>query len=319
MTSSDGESSMERGGRGAGQRGGSGGSGVSGQRGGSTRSGLRGHGSGPGRGRVAPPKTRGKKRRRTVFINGWVPDEHGSWAMGFLPLIAGLVINPRTWLTLVLALAWTAGFFLFAVAHKWLKFRFKPRYRPALYTYLALTSIATVILLAANPTLLWWAPVFLPLIAVSAHRAWARRERELTSRVVAIVASCLMVPVTASVTSTTPWFTPPLPAHSWLMAGLIALYFITTVPYVKTLIRERKSLGWLVGSVLVHALALAVVIILAVSQMVGWAHVVVWFVVLVRAVVMPLAARRRGKPWRPAVVGIGEIILTLLVALTLPW
>ncbi len=261
----------------------------------------------------------GKHAGSQLMKDGWVPDQHGSWAMAFLPLVSGLIINPVQPSSWLLVVAWTAGFFLFAVGEKYLKFRFKPRYLPALLTYLAITVVAGLALVFVHPQLLWWAPVFAPLVAISAHRAWRRRERELISRVVAIVAAALMVPVTASLARSQPWFTRPWDTHSWLLAMLIAAYFISTVPYVKTLIRERRSQAWLVGSILTHLALWALIAALAVSGWVGWPHLVVWSLIFVRAVAMPLVARRRGRPWRPREIGIPEVVLTVLVALTLPW
>lgn len=239
--------------------------------------------------------------------------------MAFLPLVAGLITNPLRPSSALLVVAWTAGFFLFSVGEKYLKFRFKRRYLPALLTYLSITAVAGLTLVVIHPQLLWWAPVFAPLVAIIAHRAWRRRERELTSRVVAIVAAATMVPVTGSLARSQPWFARPWDTHSWLLATLIAAYFVSTVPYVKTLIRQRRSRGWLAGSIITHLVLWAMIAVLAVSGWVGWAHLMVWSLILVRAVVMPLLARRRGRPWRPREIGIPEVALTVLVALTLPW
>ena len=98
-----------------------------------------------------------RRRSHNIVKNGWVTDQHGSWAMGFVPLILGLWSAPNlTWLHGMLCIAWTSGFFFFAVAEKWLKFRYKPRYRPALITYGAIAAIFSLILIIGAPHLLWW-------------------------------------------------------------------------------------------------------------------------------------------------------------------
>ncbi|MDO5719606.1 MAG: YwiC-like family protein [Actinomycetaceae bacterium] len=263
-----------------------------------------------------------KKRRRKskAIVNGWVPDQHGSWAMGFFPLIIGMIINEKTPLFTLLAIAWSAGFFLFSVAEKWLKYRFKPRYRPALITYASVSGVATVMLIILQPGLLWWAPLFLPLVAISAHRAWARREREMISRSVAIVASSLMIPVTATVASGEPWFAKgAVSTQSWTMMALLATYFISTVPYVKTLIRERNSRPWFIGSSIMHISIVLCVAIAAIYGLVSWAHVAVWTIIAGRAIAMPLIATKRGKPWKPKAIGWPEVLLSLIVLATLPW
>lgn len=263
-----------------------------------------------------------KKRRRKskATVNGWVPDQHGSWAMGFFPLIIGMIINEKTPLFALLAIAWTAGFFMFSVAEKWLKYRFKPRYRPALITYASVSGAATLALIILQPGLLWWAPLFLPLVAISAHRAWARREREMMSRSVAILASSLMIPVTATLASGKPWFDKgAVPTQSWTMMALIAIYFISTVPYVKTLIRERNSRPWFIGSTIMHIGIVICVAIAAIDGLVSWAHVAVWIVIAGRAIAMPIIAKRRGTPWKPKAIGWPEVLLSFVVLATLPW
>lgn len=263
-----------------------------------------------------------KKRRRKskAMVNGWVPDQHGSWAMGFFPLFIGMFINDKTPLFILLFVAWTAGFFLFSVAEKWLKYRFKPRYRQPLITYATISGVAVLILIILQPGLLWWAPIFLPLVAISAHRAWKHRERELASRTVAILASSLMVPVTATLASGRPWFEPgAVSQQSWIMMALIAIYFISTVPYVKTLIRERNSRPWLIGSSVFHIFILIGVVVCAVYGLVSWWHVAVWVVIAGRAIAMPLIAKQRGTPWKPKAIGWPEVLLSFFVLATLPW
>ena len=139
--------------------------------------------------------------------NGWITDQHGSWAMGFVPLGYGLwLAKPLGVPHLLMVGAWTCGFFFFAVAEKWLKFRFKKRYQPALYTYGGTAAIFSAILVVLEPQLWWWALVYIPLIAVSFFQSWARRERELSSRLVAIAAATLVLAVVVNINSAQPWF-----------------------------------------------------------------------------------------------------------------
>ena len=59
-------------------------------------------------------------------------------------------------------------------------------------------------------------------------------------------------------------------------------------------------------------------IVLAARHVVGWAHVVVWVLLLIRAILLPLIAKKRAKPWRPRQVGLTEIGFSILVFVTLP-
>lgn len=252
-------------------------------------------------------------------MNGWVPDQHGAWPMGFMPLIAGVVLADKTWTLLLLVLAWTFGFFLFNASEKWLKSRFRVRYRPAVITYAVLTALFGIPLIILAPHLLWWALLYVPIIAYWAYHVWTRDERALSSRVGTIFASSLIAPVAVNLSIVKPWFSGGVTNVAWLFAGLLGVYFMLTVPYVKTLIRERGSSAWLAGSFISHALAVGMVIGFAVVGWVSWLHVVVWFGLLARAVIMPLSARRRRKPWKPMVIGPLEVVISFCVLLTLPW
>src|SRR5690606_18893144 len=92
--------------------------------------------------------------------------------------------------------------------------------------------------------------------------------------------------------------------RAWLLAGILAAYFVGTVLYVKTIIRERDSEPHYWLSVGFHALATLVLI------RVAPALTVVFAVLTCRAAVVP-AFRVTPKQ-----AGIGEIVLTVAVALT---
>lgn len=257
---------------------------------------------------------------RNAIKHGWVTDQHGSWAMGFAPLIFGLIIADLRWLHLALVGAWTFGFFFFAVAEKWLKFRFKPRYRPALFTYAALTGVFVLILIIGAPHLLWWGVLYVPLIVTSFHRAWRKRERELTSRLVAIAAAALILPVADNLPTSVPWFAPGgVSLKAWLFTGLLSTYFATTVPLVKTLIRESGSRAWFIGSVAAHVAAAVLIAVLAFLGYATWPHVVVWVLLVARAYALPVIASRRGQRFAPRQIGRLEILASLAVFATLPF
>ena len=262
-----------------------------------------------------------RRRSHNIVKNGWVTDQHGSWAMGFVPLILGLWSAPTlTWLHGMLCIAWTSGFFFFAVAEKWLKFRYKPRYRPALITYGAIAAIFSLILIIGAPHLLWWGLVYLPLIVASFYLSWAKKERSLLARLVAIAAACLVLPLAINVDIPHPWFAADAIApKGWYLCALLTTYFATTVPFVKTVIRERNSTPWFIGSITVHVVVVLAMAALAVQGYNYWTHVLVWVLLTGRAVAMPLLAKRRGVPWRPRNIGMPEIGYSLLVFATLPY
>lgn len=252
--------------------------------------------------------------------NGWITDQHGSWAMGFVPLIYGLGLAwPLSVAHLVMVAAWTCGFFFFAVADKWLKFRFNARYQPALITYGGLSGIFCLTLVLLAPHLLWWLLLYVPLIAISFHRSWRRKERELSARLVTISAATLVLAVVVNIAIARPWYDGGVTTKAWLFTGLFATYFASTVPYVKTLIRKRGSTPWFIGSVFTHIAIVVVMIVLALWHWVPWWHVGIWFILLSRAVIMPVLAQQRAKPWQPRQVGLSEMVLSVLVFFSMPF
>src|SRR5690606_17383 len=89
--------------------------------------------------------------------------------------------------------------------------------------------------------------------------------------------------------------------RAWLLALVLALYFLGTVFYVKSAIRERGNVGFLALSVGFHVVAAAVVAWLS------WPLGVLFSVLAVRAGLVP----RLG--WSPKRLGIGEIVATVAV------
>lgn len=240
------------------------------------------------------------KKRRPRRAKGWVPDQHGAWFMVTIPVLTGVLLAPA-WVQLPLLLTWWAGYFLFFAASIWLRSRMKPRNRPPVVAYGVVTAVAGVVTLILDWRLIVWAPAFAPLIAVAVWETYRRRPRSLASGVATVIAACLMLPVMA-------WAGGALGTRAWLLFAVHTAYFAGTVPYVKTLIRERGSRPWYVGSVAYHA------VVVAASALLGWVMASVTAMVLARAAAMPVIAERRGQPWPAKQVGILEAVLTVVVA-----
>ncbi|WP_234423983.1 YwiC-like family protein [Intrasporangium calvum] len=227
---------------------------------------------------------------------GWVPNQHGAWAMLASPLAVGGLAGGPAWVHLPLTGLWFVGYFAFFATSLWLKARRRPRYWPPVRAYGAATLLLGLATLALEPGLVVWAPVFLLPLGVGLAAAAARRERELLSGLATVVGSGLMTVVA--------YAAGPGPdlGRAWLLALTQFLYFAGTVFYVKSAIRERGHRRFLWESVAAHLVATGVV--LAYSPWLALA-----FVVLTAraAVVPPLGAT-------PKQLGIGEIVATLVVA-----
>lgn len=214
------------------------------------------------------------------------------------PLLVGLLAGGPAWVHLPLALFWFLGYFAFFATSLWLKARRKARYRPPVVAYGIGAAVAGLVVLALEPGLLRWAPLFIVPLGVGLVASAIRDERSLWSGIATTVGSSLMTVVAYDAGPGTD------PDRAWLLAAVLAAYFAGTVFYVKTIIRERDSEPHYWLSVGFHSLAmLALIPVLP-------ALTPVFAVLTARAAIVP-AFRITPKQ-----AGIGEIVLTTLVAVT---
>ena len=240
-----------------------------------------------------PGKAKGRKRSP-----GWVPNQHGAWAMLATPLLVGVLASEPRWVHLPLAAFWVVGYFAFFATGLWLKSRRKARYLPPVRAYGLAALVLGALVLVLDPGLAVWAPLFVPPLAVGLVASATRHERALASGLATTVGSCLMTVVAYDAGGGTDW------AAAWLLAAVLAAYFAGTVFYVKTLIRERGSARHYWLSVGFHGVATLALI------PVSGALVLVFALLTIRAAVAPALGIS------PKQAGMGEIAATLVVALT---
>jgi len=246
------------------------------------------------------------------------------------PLLVGVVGGDARWLHLLLAAAWLVAFLTFTATGLWLKARRRPRYRPPVRAYTITLAVLGVPLLAADPLLLWWAPVLAPLLAIGLWCSWTRRDRSLLNDGVTLLAGCAMTVVAWRLGS----FPFDAPAPAWTWAGVLWVYFFGTALYVRTMIRERGNPMMLRVSIGYHAVAALVCLALGLPRGGAWADPgsasfgwtpsaptlglapAVWLalaalfaVLTVRAWLVP--ARFPGST--PKQLGIGEMVATTAV------
>lgn len=111
---------------------------------------------------------------------------------------------------------------------------------------------------------------------------------------------------------------------AWLVTLIVFAYFLGTVFYVKTNIRERESRGWLVASIAYHAVLTVFVAVFVAFGLLHWSHLLVWLALTARAAAVPMVRAREGT-WLnglPAkrlamVIGLGEVFFSIVVPVTL--
>lgn len=279
--------------------------------------------------------TRGRKR-----APGWVPQQHGAWAMLVVPAVTGTVLLVRDhgwrWVALPVLAITIVGYFLLNAVTLWLKARRKPRYWPPVRAYAAAAGLLGVAVLALGPGLAGWLVVAAPLLAVALVLASRRRDRATLSGLVTVTAACLVTPVlwSAGLSARLPLgavsavadVAARRPDQVRVVAFVTLLqlaYFFGTVVYVKTMIRERGDRRWFAASVAYHAAMTAVLLtaalggIPALATGVSGAALVLATVVLAlataRAWAMPTLGPLRGRQITPLQVGLVEIGFSVAV------
>lgn len=259
--------------------------------------------------------TRPAKRRRRG--PGWVPNHHGAWAMLIVPFVVGVLNAGPDWRHIPLLFALCAGYLAFFATGLWLRSRCKGRYWPPVRAYGAIAAVLGMVIIVIEPELLWWSLAFLPLLAVSLWSSWQRTDRSLLNDGVTVLFACLMTVVVAGVgeparqgsaaLAGVAWLPGADQAHAWVLAGLLFAYFAGTVLYVKSMIRNRGDRGMYLLSVGYHV-AVCVPAFIA-GPWIGW-----FFVVLaIRAAAVP----RWWPKLTPAMLGVGEIVASLIITVLL--
>lgn len=211
-------------------------------------------------------------QRKTLARNGWVPNQHGAWALVLVPAISGLVLALRhscfaTWI-IPLTLMWLPGWFAFNAATLWAKLprNRRPQIYPALATWLGISAtFGLLALILGAGKLFWWILVFFPLLSMALYLTWHKMERSWQSGLATTLAASAVVAVPLLPITTFQNFDKTilnLAFTSWLV---LFLFFFGTVIHVKSLIRERRSDFWLKANLSWHLGCSAVMVVFAVG------------------------------------------------------
>ncbi|MGH4034557.1 YwiC-like family protein [Actinomycetota bacterium Odt1-20B] len=249
----------------------------------------------PGTEKRERPATKKRGRRH------WLPNQHGAWAMLAVPFLAGTLLGSPSWAHLPLFVAWLAGYVAAFHAQQWVRLRRIARNPRAPRRHVRPGLVAGAVCAVFGVPLLWpysWlllaAACALPFLAVNALYAALNKERALANGLVAVVPACGMLLVAYHLGGGSV-------ADAWRPALACLLYFAGTVPYVKTMIRERGSRAYYRASVAYHVLAVAAAYALS-----------PWLAPLFMAYALR-AALLPGKGLKVAVVGATEVVGSLLL------
>lgn len=272
--------------------------------------------------------SRSSKRPQRRGVNPWIPNQHGAWAMLLVPLILGIImglalapqLHLRTTLTLfMVAATWLIGYFTFFAFELWFKAknpRRKAHYARPMMVYGSMTAVLGIIVLVLNWKLVWWAIPFAPLVTWACVEIYRHHPRSLSSGLSTTLASSLMIPVLVSTTtSPLPAFLSTAPEEVGLFTLAVALYFTTTIPYVKTLIRERGNKQFWAFSMTAHVVALVIASMATLRVMAHGGFMISGILIIAtflwcayRSWKIPHLAQLNPQVWTPKRVGMLEML-----------
>lgn len=166
---------------------------------------------------------------------GYIPNQHGAWAMLLLPFGFGMLAAKPVWMHALLFLGWLLAYLFSYPFFQWMRTKKIRLYGKPMLVYGGLLIPVGAFIVVADPALGRWAPLFVPLFLVNGYYAKRNRERSLANDLAAVVQFSLIVFVAYEAGGGNDWR---------LAAELFAfnvLYFAGTVFYVKTMIREKHN------------------------------------------------------------------------------
>ncbi|MGG6313040.1 YwiC-like family protein [Paenibacillus macerans] len=179
-------------------------------------------------------------------VKDFIPNQHGAWAMLVVPFLFGMLASTPGGIHVLLFACWLLIYLLMFPLLQWIRTGKAARFRPPVLLYGALLIPAAIGLVWVRPGVVVMALMFLPLFAVNAYYAKQKRERALLNDIAAIVQFSLMVFLSFELGGGTDY---RLAAELFLIS---TGYFIGTVFYVKTIIRERNNKRFYFYSVFYH-------------------------------------------------------------------
>lgn len=198
--------------------------------------------------------------------------------------VVGLIIG---WL-----FGYAASFYIGLTFKGWRNSAKRKRYLNQILIFSALGLALALPVVSRHPSLLWFVPIGIFGLLTNLYFIRNRDERNWINDLLGIVVSFALAIAYLAPTS--------FRAIEFLLWPF--LYFVGTIFYVKTMIRERGKNSWNALSVGYHMAISVFAAIYAPLVLFGY------LLLLVRAFVLP------QRTLRPAVVGVIEIWLTLIIS-----
>ena len=219
-------------------------------------------------------------------------NQHGAWAMVFMPLILGIAAGGFHPSQLFYAAGWLLMFF--AADHVLMFIKRMKRKKDYGYLKSALMFGAIALLLFIYPLIVEYRIIYfflamIPLGAITSYFSMIKDERNIINDIVAI-----------SIFSIAGGGIAFLNAHEWTLGITVVIlvslfYFVGSALVVKTIVRERKNIRYRNASYIYHA-------VLFLGMLIWHFTLGIAFVI---GVIRAVGVYDRG--WTPKMLGIMEI------------
>lgn len=231
--------------------------------------------------------------------SSYIPNQHGAWAMLVIPFLFGTLAAEANLIHILLFVCWLIIYLFTFPLLQFIKTRKSKLYLRPIQIYGVLLVVAGGALVLIKPVLLLIALAYIPLFLVNIYYAKRNRERSLVNDLAAVVQFCSMVYVSYWVGGGTDW---PLATKLFVLSFI---YFLGTVFYVKTMIREKKIKTYYIMSVAYHSISLVFI-----GVVLSPILIFPLFILLIRAIVYPKMKISIMQ------VGVSEIVFSIIFTIT---
>src|SRR5690606_16925575 len=104
---------------------------------------------------------------RTKKAEGYLPGQHGAWAMLIIPFVLGMAAAGPAWIHAPLFAAWLLIYLFSYPFLQWIKTKKRQVYLKPMLLYGGLLLPFAVLVAVWEPRLIRWVPMFIPLFAVN--------------------------------------------------------------------------------------------------------------------------------------------------------
>jgi len=231
----------------------------------------------------------------------YIPNQHGAWAMLIIPFLFGMLAATPNLLHALLFAVWILIYLFTYPLLQLLRTRKANLYRKPILIYGAILLLLGGLLLFFKPMMLVVGFAYVPFFLVNCYFAKRNNERDLLNDFIAVLQFCSMVYVAYWIGG----------GQDWMLAtqlfALSLVYFIGTIFYVKTMIREKKNLRFYYLSIVYHAVTALAVPFLGMHTL--WLAIPA-LLLLARAAIFP----KRKLTIKQ--VGVSEILFSVITATT---